>query len=381
MPNKIEPIMSIPDTDIWLPEKNRVVQGDSRSWQFLLKNMSDIITKIPKLIDPIFVGWASQEEKNKVIEATMKEFHGKYLFDSFDATDYDASTDPWNFAQGIRALYRILEKVGLRPNDLVELDHTIRHYLNDATITPWGAFERNSTPSGHNFTGPNGTLTNLYRNYVQTRRLLMRSYKREISFEEFNNILRGYGERGIALFMAVGDDAGSLRELGSTLESVASENNLDGFKQGDLSKIQLDEKFWHFLQFGYYYDGSNSLMGYYPVCRVVEHGLFQERANQYDSLSVVAQAIVQNLNNARYNPCQDYAIDFFMEGDVKYRLGSIMGVLNLFKEAAKGRSVAETLGREWDPQYSNMSWESFGETIAETVRKIESRRGKFTKTS
>lgn len=370
VPEKIEEVTKIPSNP-WIDEKNRVVQGDSRSWQFLLKNMSDIITKVPKMVDPIFMGWADQDYKNEVMLNTMKEFRGKYLFDSFDATDYDASTDPWNFSTGIRILYHICELVGLDPSKIVQLEHVINHYLHDATLTPWGAFKRDSTPSGHNFTGPNGTLTNLYRVYVQTKRLF------KCNFQELNYKLKGYREKRIALFGAVGDDAFQLREKNVTPDSIAEENNSDGFKSSDSGKIVLSESYIHFLQFAYYLDDHDSYMGYYPISRVIEHALFQEKADQYSAETVVAQAVVQNLNNARFNPLQGYGIDFLMEGDRKYRLGSKMGVINLFKLAAAGRSVAETVGREWDPSYQGMTWEQFGETIRETAKAIESRAGKY----
>lgn len=370
IPDEIVAVDKIPENQ-WLPEKNRVVQGDSRSWQFLLKNVSDIVTKIPKMIDPIFMGWADQERKNEIMELTLKTYHGTYLFDSFDATDYDASTDPRNFELGLWIIWETCKRIGLNPDTLVDYWRVVDHYLHDATLTPWGAFERDSTPSGHNFTGPNGTITNLLRCYVQTKRLL------KVSFQQLNAILRDNWDKGIALFSAVGDDAFQLRDKSCTADMIAEENNSDGYKSSDSGKVVLDEDYIHFLQFGYYYDGTRLLTGYYPVCRVVEHGLFQEKADQYDAETVSAQAVVQNINNARFNPLQDYLIDFFIEGDVKYRLGSRMGVLNLFKLASKGRSVAETVGREWDPSYQGMTWEQFGNVLQGTAKKIESRAGKF----
>lgn len=350
--------------DPWEKEKNRVVQGDSRTWQFMLKPISNVLTKLPKLVSANFAGWADQDRKNEVMGNTMKEFYGKYNFDSFDAEEYDASTDPENFRLGIEIIFNVFRrlfnvKLGFSTNDAID------HYLHDPTLTPWGAFMRDSTPSGHNFTGPNGTVVDMLRAYVQTRRLL------NISFKELNVLLHDYDDRNIALFMSVGDDAWQLRDKSSTSEDIAAENNYDGFRN-NVAKIVLAEDYIHFLQFGYYYNGSVSFMGYYPVSRVVEHGLFQEHANEYSAEEVSTQAVVQNINNARFNPLQDYLIDFFMEGDEKYHLGANMGVINLFKAAAGDRTVAEFLGREWDPTYADMSWDRYSEVMADTIEKIES---------
>lgn len=349
----------------WLKEKNRVVQGDSRTWQFMLKPISNVLTKLPKLVSANFAGWADQDRKNEIMGNTMKEFYGKYAFDSFDAEEYDASTDPENFRLGIEIIFNVFRrlfkvKLGFNTNDAID------HYLHDPTLTPWGAFMRDSTPSGHNFTGPNGTVVDMLRAYTQTRRLL------NISFKELNVLLHDYDDRNIALFMSVGDDAWQLRDKSLKSEDIAAENNYDGFKN-NVEKIVLAEDYIHFLQYAYFYNGSDSYMGYYPASRVVEHGLFQEHANEYSAEEVSTQAVVQNINNARFNPLQDLLIDFFYEGDPKYHLGADMGVINLFKAAAGDRTVAEFLGREWDPTYADMSWDRYSEVLADTIRKIESK--------
>lgn len=146
---------SIIKGDPWLSEKNRVVQGDSRTWQYMLKPISNVLTKLPKLVSANFAGWADQERKNLVMENTMKEFYGKYAFDSFDAEEYDASTDPENFRIGIEIIFDVYEKCTGR-NPGISVNDAIDHYLHDPTLTPWGAYSRDSTPSGHNFTGQIG---------------------------------------------------------------------------------------------------------------------------------------------------------------------------------------------------------------------------------
>lgn len=368
--NIIDEDGNIHETDQpWQAEKNRIVQGDSRTWQFLLKPMSTLITQLPKLVSAHFAGWSTQESKNLIIGNTMKKYGGVYNFDSFDATEYDASTDSGNFLLGLSIMYDVWFRVtGKRYH--IPLEYIVNHYLHDATLTPWGAFERDSTPSGHNFTGPNGTVTNLLRAYVQTKRLL------KVTYTALNTLLHRLDDERIALFMAVGDDAYQLRDKTRSAQSIADENNLDGYKN-NADKISLSDRYIHFLQFGYYTDSQDSYLGYYPVSRVMEHALFQEHAAQYTSEEVSTQAVVQNLNNARFNPCQDLAIDFLMEGDTKYRLGANTGVINLFKAAAKGRSVAEFLGREWDPSYQDMSWDKYEGTLSDLVRKIESKREKI----
>lgn len=350
--------------EAWKDEKNRVVQGDSRTWQFMLKPMSTLITQFPKMVSTVFAGWADQLRKNEIIKNSMSKYRGSFLFDSFDAEEYDASTDSRNFSLGIKIMYDVWSKV-MGKQYPIPLREIIEHYLHDPTLTPWGAFERDSTPSGHNFTGPNGTVTNLLRAYTQTKRLL------KVTYSELNNILHKNDDAMIAMFMAVGDDAWQLRDLSTTAEDIAAENNLDGYKNNP-DKIVLDPDFIHFLQFGYYTDSHDSYIGYYPVSRVMEHALFQEHAAQYNSMEVSTQAVVQNLNNARFNPNLPTAVEFLMHGDEKYRLGAKGGVLNLFKAAANGRKVAEFLGREWDPQYQTMSWKEYEGVLQPIVALVES---------
>lgn len=369
IPDDVTPITAkdIDFDNIWLEEKNRVVQGDSRSIQFLMKNISDVVTKILKEVDPNFCGWLDEDEKREIIGKYLSEFKDKFDFDSFDATEYDASTAKDNFELGIHIMYELCRRLGLNPDALYPEDDCIRHYLYDATLTPWGAFHRKgSTPSGSNFTGPNGTLTNMLRCYIQTARLF------KMSFEQFNRLLLDYVDKGIPLWMCVGDDAVSLREKGRTKEDIAKENNLDGYLTGD-EKVELHEYYIHFLQHGYLYDVDTKkyYLGYYPVSRLMEHCWFQEEADQYTSEGVSVQAVDQNIYNCRFNPLQDFAIEFCMRGDPKFRLGSIMGVMNLFRKAAGYQTVAEFLGREWDPSYQGMTWKEFGVKFRPTARKIE----------
>lgn len=356
--------------ELWLPEKNRVVQGDSRSMQFLFKNISDIITKLPKVVDPNFGGWLDDEERDVYIRNSMKEFSGRYQFDNFDATEYDATTDPKNFELGIHGLYEVCRGLGLHPDDLYPEDDAIRHYIQDPTLTPWGAYKRASTPSGHSFTGPNGTFTNLLRCYVQTARLMKFTPEQT---DIFNSIIRDYANKGIALFMAVGDDAWQLRDLEVSAKDIAATNDSDGFTSNE-AKILLSKVLIHFLQRANYYNPTSDLLitNYYPASRVLEHSLFQEKANQYDSLEVSTQAVVQNLGNCKHNPLNKFLTKFLIVGDPKYRLGSIMGVRNLFKAAAKGRTVAEFLGREWDPSYQSMTWDQYHSKMSEVYDLVES---------
>jgi hypothetical protein len=358
-------------SDPWQKEKNRVVQGDSRIWQLLLKPLSALITKIPKLVSAVFAGWLDQEAKNEIIGKSIKYFFGKFLFDSFDASEFDGSTDPENFRLGLEIIWDVFRSFFPDVSLGFTKDDMINHYLHDPTLTPWGAFERDSTPSGHQLTGPNGTITNMLRAYVQTYRLL-KSMMRFRNYADFNKYLHTMDKQGIALFSAVGDDAFQLRALGSDSDRIAEENNSDGYKN-NADKIVLSDRYVHFLQHAFYYDGKRSYFGFYPVSRVVEHGLFQEHANEYTAEEVSTQALVQNINNARNNPLQDYLIEFFYTGDVKYHLGADVGVINLFKAAAGGRSVAEFLDRGWDPSYADMSWEKYSEVLQGTIRKIESK--------
>jgi len=363
-------VEDIEDASEWLDEKNRCVQGDSRSMQFPYKPISDVLTKIVKEKDANLLGWKSFEERSYYMHNMFKEFYGKFQFESFDASGYDWSTDPRNQQEGIRVMFKLARNLGLNTDYFINEKIAIRHYSYDPTVTTRGIFDRaGSTPSGANLTGPNGTVQNYIRCWLQTADLF------HMTPHELIPVMLEYNERDIPLFSCVGDDAWAMRDLLWGPKQMAEDNLLLGFDNNE-AKIVASTRYIHYLQLGYYYDGESEYLSYGSVMRCAENLLFQETANEHASSLDMTGSAMQQLTNTRYSPLQPILVDFAMEGDPKWRLGG-RDPAGFIKEAAKGRTPAEFFHREWDPTYADMTWENYAEANRATYQEISRASEKY----